>query len=423
VAPVSYFSYFGGGRLMKKHPWTTYAFIWFCNLLAITIFLLDFEHFNFTTEEWVHFFVWTSIVVIARLGGLFAFTGSKLSYGWATAVEFAAVLILPFPLLCLAILISCLVIMTKRVIDKHPEPFVGPDFNASNIIISGFISMNFFNFIMEGSFAEYSFAPTLALILATVSFALFQMATITTVFALDEKMNWFKAPTLTTDSLISETVFIFTGALLGKVYISDPFIIIFMLFPLLYLHKVLSRLKDAKLVYVDEKTGLYNYRYFDEKLTELFVKAEERFEPFTIIFIDMDHLREVNNTYGHNVGDEAIAAVGNTIQKEAGDDAICARFGGEEFVVILKNQGLLEGEEVAEKIRRSVNENKLIINDDEEVSLSISLGVATYPDTKMNLEDLVEAADKALYHAKNSGRNLVMVYTEDMGEIQATKLG
>ncbi|OZM56501.1 hypothetical protein CIB95_12050 [Lottiidibacillus patelloidae] len=408
---------------MKKHPLSTYAFIWFCNLLAITIFVLDFEHFNFSTETWVHFVIWTGIVVIARLGGLFAFTGSKLSYGWATAVEFAAVLILPFPLLCLTLLISTILIISKRVIDKHPEPFVGPDFNASNIVISGFISVNFFHFIMDGSFGEYSFAPTLALILATVSFALFQMSIITTIIALDEKINWFKAPTLTTDSLISETVFIFTGALLGKMYMADPFIIIFMLVPLLYLHKLLSRLKDAKLVYIDEKTGLYNYRYFDEKLTELFVKAEERMEPLSIIFVDMDHLREINNTYGHNVGDEAISVVGNIIHQEAGEDSICARFGGEEFVVILKDKGLLEGERVAERIRRKVEENILVVKDDQEVSLTISLGVATYPDTKMNLEDLVEAADKALYHAKNSGRNLVKVYTEEMGEIKASKLG
>jgi len=155
----------------------------------------------------------------------------------------------------------------------------------------------------------------------------------------------------------------------------------------------------------DALTGLYNRRYFDEVLEQEVNKSQRSQRPFTLITLDLDHLKQINDTKGHSAGDAAISHIGRMLLKSARKTDIPARFGGEEFALILPDTDIDSSVEVAERIRAVIASNSV-----EGVgTVTASIGVATYLRHAQTLEDLVEIVDQAMYRAKNNGRNRVEV--------------
>lgn len=155
----------------------------------------------------------------------------------------------------------------------------------------------------------------------------------------------------------------------------------------------------------DVLTGLYNRRYFNEALAREVKKAQRSERPFTLITLDLDHLKQINDTLGHTAGDAAIAAIGAVLKKNAREIDIAARFGGEEFALIMPDTEVEEGLTAAERIRSVIASQNI-----EGVGhISASIGVATFLKHTDTLEGLFELADQAMYSAKNNGRNRVEV--------------
>jgi len=169
----------------------------------------------------------------------------------------------------------------------------------------------------------------------------------------------------------------------------------------------MTRLLDTvkKQAVTDVLTGLYNRRYFNESLERETQRAERSRIPFTLITLDLDHLKHINDTYGHGAGDEAIAAIGKVLRKSARETDISARFGGEEFAVIMPNTDLEGGLIAAERIRAMIESFPM----EQSGNISASIGVATYFKHADNLDDLIKLADQAMYTAKNNGRNRVEI--------------
>lgn len=156
----------------------------------------------------------------------------------------------------------------------------------------------------------------------------------------------------------------------------------------------------------DALTGLYNNRYFRHRLNVEMHRAREFSIPLSVLVVDIDHFKRINDLYGHILGDTVLKRVAETLKSTARDnDAVC-RYGGEEFVVILPTATLDNAVIVAERMRANVE--KLEIENDEKktISVSISIGVAAYREDE-NGRDLFQRADRALYEAKNRGRNRV----------------
>lgn len=151
---------------------------------------------------------------------------------------------------------------------------------------------------------------------------------------------------------------------------------------------------------VDGLTGLYNHRYLYDRLEEE-IKRHKRHNncAFSILMIDIDHFKAINDTHGHLTGDEILKAVSNLLKANLRQTDIAGRYGGEEFLLILPETGLDEACLVAEKIRKSVEGSVFIKN----IKFSISIGVSTY--SGETASELAEKADKNLYQAKSSGRN------------------
>lgn len=155
----------------------------------------------------------------------------------------------------------------------------------------------------------------------------------------------------------------------------------------------------------DGMTGLYNRRYFEEFIKKEVDRADRQNQKFTVIGLDLDHLKQINDTYGHNYGDVAIKAIAEVLKNNARSIDVAARMGGEEFNLLLPGVDSAGGCIAAERIRKAIAAVEL-----EKIGhITASLGVATYFEHTDDLEDLLELADRAMYESKRKGRNRVTI--------------
>jgi len=155
----------------------------------------------------------------------------------------------------------------------------------------------------------------------------------------------------------------------------------------------------------DVLTGLYNRRYFNETLNKEAKKSLRTRRPFTLITLDLDHLKQINDNFGHTAGDAAISAIGKVLLKSARESDIPARFGGEEFALIMPDTDIDGGLHAAERIRKMIETQTV----EGHGNITASIGVATFIRHTETLEELIEIVDQAMYLAKNNGRNRVEV--------------
>lgn len=157
----------------------------------------------------------------------------------------------------------------------------------------------------------------------------------------------------------------------------------------------------------DPLTGLMNRRYFMELAEQEVLRAQRYKNPLSILLIDVDHFKLINDTYGHGVGDNCLQSLGTALINTAREVDMICRYGGEEFVILLPETMQNEAMEAAERIRIRVESLRVRGSEAEQIQFTISTGVATLASPDMNIDALIRAADTALYEAKNSGRNKV----------------
>lgn len=239
---------------------------------------------------------------------------------------------------------------------------------------------------------------------------------------------WRKGNTLAKYFLLGHSMFVIFNMLAVLYYkgISDANVInshgvgigilleaLMMAFILSYRIKSLEKIKAQqtelnRLVDTDPMTGLYNRRYFDRKSEELIAAMSTNQQDLTLLIADLDHFKNINDTYGHDVGDKVIIAFANILTSEQGLADIACRYGGEEFVLLL-NCNLLDAKQVAERIRQKAQETYITIDEVQTVQFTVSIGVHSVGHASTTVKETLTIADKALYKAKSNGRNCVEV--------------
>lgn len=181
------------------------------------------------------------------------------------------------------------------------------------------------------------------------------------------------------------------------------------------LDKILLFQHTKELSITDDLTGLYNRRYFNQRYEREFIRAKRYKRPLTVLMIDIDHFKSYNDINGHLLGDEALKKVAASLELNLRKADIVARYGGEEFVILLPEIDKANADQVAEKLRRNI-EGKSFPREQylPNKNLTISIGLATFPDDSHNSKELLELADRALYQAKTEGRNRVISYQASM---------
>ena len=163
-------------------------------------------------------------------------------------------------------------------------------------------------------------------------------------------------------------------------------------------HLLASALRDGA-------TRLFNKRYLMERLDGELKFAQRHETSISLLLLDIDHFKKINDTHGHLAGDAVLANIAQVLARGVRNEDVVARFGGDEFAVILRAIGLDPALQMAERLRRNV-EAAVTVTGDGPVRATVSIGVAGFPSTKADQpEQLVDAADQALYRAKRDGRN------------------
>ncbi|MDQ3368775.1 MAG: diguanylate cyclase [Myxococcota bacterium] len=170
----------------------------------------------------------------------------------------------------------------------------------------------------------------------------------------------------------------------------------------------------AQLAVTDGLTNLYNHRHFHERLTLEVERSQRSGLPLSLLMLDVDHFKRFNDTFGHPAGDEVLRQLARVLADTRRANDVVARYGGEEFAVILVDTAKFTAAKVAERVRERIYAHDFSEAAPHVGKLSVSIGVATFPEDSGDAEALVRAADTALYAAKHAGRNRVVLATESL---------
>ena len=188
-----------------------------------------------------------------------------------------------------------------------------------------------------------------------------------------------------------------------------PFLLIAYLVSMLSADLHFARQMFQHMSETDELTGLLNKRAFDKLSHREMAKSQRYGHSFSILMADADTLKVINDQYGHEAGDKLIRTIADTIQVNLRETDILARYGGDEFVIFLPETAPEQAREVADRVRDAVaNINFMIHN--KTMTVSVSIGMASYPQDSSSVDDILDRSDKALYVSKQAGRNCVTAF-------------
>jgi diguanylate cyclase (GGDEF)-like protein len=179
--------------------------------------------------------------------------------------------------------------------------------------------------------------------------------------------------------------------------------------PAVALENALVLERAEALSVTDDLTQLYNSRYLNQVLRREAKRAMRSGRPLSLLFLDLDGFKRVNDTHGHLAGSAALVEAASVIRGSARETDVVARFGGDEFALILPDTGCEGATSVAERVRERLALHKFLERDGLIVRLTVSVGVATLPDVAASAEDLMKAADTAMYRVKESGKDGVFI--------------
>lgn len=174
-----------------------------------------------------------------------------------------------------------------------------------------------------------------------------------------------------------------------------------------------QRLQLSKQARTDELTGLYNRRYIMQALHEAFKRARLQSSPLSLLMVDIDHFKSINDRFGHDAGDAVLKKVADTMTQNSRQDAIIGRIGGEEFLLLLPEATVEQAHHLAERIRLAVADISLVLEQDG-VRCTVSIGIAecNFAEHPCMEDVAIKHADEAMYRAKHTGRNKVVTYVE-----------
>tara|TARA_B110000046_G_C12990638_1_gene397689 strand:+ start:317 stop:1432 length:1116 start_codon:yes stop_codon:yes gene_type:complete len=212
-----------------------------------------------------------------------------------------------------------------------------------------------------------------------------------------------------------QTITIGLGSLFNLIEVSLAHILIFRFYEKTrfsaYQHLATRNIEIQHLAETDKLTGLYNRQKFDSELSQLIAENEKSETSYFLLVCDIDHFKNVNDTYGHLVGDRVLSEFANILKDKLPPNTLIARWGGEEFTIILAEESLTDATTQANQLKRYIKENPVA-----NIPITISIGV-THIKFGSTVLNTLDQADKALYTAKKNGRNLV--YVSDNNTISA----
>lgn len=320
----------------------------------------------------------------------------------AVAFFVAGVALLPGPLLCLLVLLAVLVETLREEESLLLRVFEG----AAFLIAARAAALAYGLVRTHLTFAISELGYAVALLAAALTLLVVGRTLLRSLVVLSAGRQRTLSLPLVDPSLVSDLGMCCVGASFAIVWPTNPWLAPIALLPIVPIVRGLKAAVLEEEASTDPKTLLLNVRAFEARALKEFERAARGGRSVALIVADLDFLRDVNNRYGHLAGDMVLQRVGDIIRASLPENAFGARFGGEEFCILVPEADAAEGLNVAEVIRRRVSEEKVALPaTNQSISVSISLGIATFPYNGLDLHTVLEEADAAVYRAKMSGRN------------------
>ncbi|HEU5318407.1 MAG TPA: diguanylate cyclase [Chloroflexota bacterium] len=241
---------------------------------------------------------------------------------------------------------------------------------------------------------------------SAVLFNAAQAVLVGVIIALDSGIPFRRVPTLSQTALFGDGLTGVLGVTIAGLWGAKPVLLVSLPVVLIIAHRMTRTAHLAELAQVDTKTGLHNSRHFESALEEELAHSVRVRRPLSLLFADLDHFKKVNDQYGHAAGDMVLRALSVLLTSSVRKGDIVARFGGEEFVVLLPGTDAEEAGYLAERIRAAVEAHQFEIDDGRTIHCTVSIGVACCPQDGRDVASLLKAADMAMYRAKQT-RNAV----------------
>ena len=341
---------------------------------------------------------------LCAAGNLFeVFAPASFSFQPNLSVFLCAALFLP-PWAVAALAVACFLPGWLA----HRFPWYMVAFNIANYMVAGVAAQAIIGF--DGPLTSQwspDLGSALALAAAAIAFVAVNHLLIALVVSLAQGRSLRNSAADMLDCAPMDLALAMTGACLAALWASTPPLALLVVGPMVLMYRALWVPLLEHRSRIEPKTGLYNSEYLAKELEDALASAKRRGSGLSVMMIDLDQLRVINNRHGHLAGDELIRAVAQVVaESAAAHDGIAARFGGDELCMLLPDKALEPSRQIAEKLRGLIEQIDLPFGESgESLKITGSTGIASYPEHADTGEGLLGAADAAVYDAKLGGRN------------------
>lgn len=354
------------------------------------------------SSDLVAFVIFTASATISQLFMVSA--PNRQSYHATPAFLLAGAYVLD-PVLLVPMVVLALVPEWVR----YRYPWYIQSFNIATYLLNVLAAWAALHLFAPGGLSA-EWRPAAGVLAAGPAFALLNHLMVATVLKLARGISFRESGLFGRESVETDFALLAVGAGMATFWAVEPMLIVLQIIPLVLFFRALRVPKLQEEAHLDAKTGLLGARRFMELLDEEVERAERSDRPISVLMCDLDLFRNVNNTYGHLAGDEVLAQTADLLKRSFRAEDLVGRFGGEEFVVLLKNTDAGAATLAAERIRSAIRDAEFRISASSEVlKLTISVGVASYPECVIEPGNLLHDADMAVYRSKLSGRDRVTV--------------
>jgi diguanylate cyclase (GGDEF)-like protein/putative nucleotidyltransferase with HDIG domain len=369
--------------------------------LAVAVpYVLQLRH---GTDKWLTFAVMAAGAAITQL---YKVRGVKnLAFHVTPVFLIPAALLLPPELVALIAIVQHIPEWLK---DRYPWYIAG--FNLSNITLTNLVMCVSASAILhaDGLLANGELRFALAALAACLLYVTVHHALLVPMMRFARGHSLKETGLFSFEGFFVELVLTTLGVAFATFWRLDPWLLPFAFAPLLMIKRSLEVPQLQAEARVDPKTGLFNTRHFATVFQDELARAKRFDRPLSLIMADLDLLRDINNTHGHLAGDAVLMGIAEVFREQLRNYDIPARFGGEEFSILLPETEPAVAFEIAERIRKAVAERGYEVETaDKPLRATISMGVASFPRDGADMNELVHQADVAVYRAKLQGRNRV----------------
>ena len=355
----------------------------------------------YSTRIWLTFLLFATGAALAQVA--LVKIGRNQSYHATNVFLIPAILLLPPELIIVVAVVQHIPAWLKNRTAWYRECF-----NICNYVIASVAAWATVRLILhsDGLVSSTGFRLAMAGLACSIVLVGLNHAMLAPMLLLGHGHTVRESGLFSFHGLSTELVLAGLGVVVATFWYADPWLIPFALAPVLLIHRSLSVPQLEAEARVDPKTGLFNARHFGAALNEEIVRSQRFERPLALIMADLDLLRDINNTYGHLAGDAVLKGIAEVFRASLRHYDVPARFGGEEFSILLPETSPEEAMEIAERIRREVADRTFDVETSSKpIRATISVGVAAYPRDGQDANELIHQADLAVYRAKLQGRN------------------